>query len=285
MSKVGIITDSIHGLPPEIIQKYDIRIAPMGVIINNKAYRDTVDITASQFYPLFKETKLPSSTNAVTPGEFLSIYSSLAKGTDSMLYIGVSKVLTATYNVALQTKNIFQEDHPNVKIELIDSKNCMGGLGFVVLEAARAAEAGKSLNEVIAVVNNMIPRVKYLSVLDTLRYLIRIGRMPKSAATEEKLRFRPVIARTDPGNDGNMEKLPPVEVDQALEKLLEMAGKYIDATKPVHAIIHYSEYREEADQFKQMFVAKYHPVELYLTEYSPAALSSTGLMTGISFYC
>jgi fatty acid-binding protein DegV len=48
MAKVGIITDSIHGLSPELIKKHDIRIAPMGVIINSKAYRDTIDITSTE---------------------------------------------------------------------------------------------------------------------------------------------------------------------------------------------------------------------------------------------
>lgn len=159
MSKVGIITDSIHGLPMELVKKFDIRIAPMGVIINNKAYRDTIDITSAQFYPLFKEARTPSSTNAATPGDFLGIYASLVQTTDSMIYIGVSKALTATYNIAHQTREMFLESHPHVKIELIDSKNCMGALGFLVLGAARAAEAGKSLTEISLLVQNLIPRL------------------------------------------------------------------------------------------------------------------------------
>ena len=282
MSKVGIITDSIHGLPDEIIKRYNIQIAPMGVIINNKAYRDTFDITSKQFYALFKEARTPSTTNAATPGDFLNIYLTLSKVTDSMVYIGVSKALTATYNVAQQTRELFIADHAGLKIELVDSKNCMGALGFLVLEAAKAAESGKSLAEILKTIGDMIPRVKYLSILDTLRYLIKIGRLPKTAASEEKLRFRPVIGMTN--NSGVMENFPPVEVEQAVEKLVELAGKYIDSDRPVHAIIHHSEYLEEAEQLKQMVISRFNPVEIYLSEYSPAALSSTGLMTGISFY-
>jgi DegV family protein with EDD domain len=282
MSRVGIITDSIHGLSPELIQKHDIRFAPMGVIINNKAYRDTLEITAAQFYPLFKEAKVPSSTNAATPGDFLEIFNSLAEITDKMVYIGVSKALTATYKIAEQTREMFLAEHPGVKVELIDSQNCEGALGFLVLEAARSAEAGKSLSEVVNIVGDMIPQVKYLSVLDTLRYLVKIGRIPKAAASEEKLKFRPVIGMTD--NSGLMQNFPPVEVDKALENLLDLAGKYIKPGKPVHAMVHHSEYVEEAQELKELVVARFKPVELYVTEYSPAALSSTGLMTGLSFY-
>jgi DegV family protein with EDD domain len=282
MSRVGIITDSIHGLSPELVRKHDIRFAPMGVVVNNKAYRDTLEISASQFYPLFKEAKTPSSTNAATPGDFLEIYSSLAKITDNMVYIGVSKALTATYKVAEQTREMFLAEHPGVKIELMDSRNCEGALGFLVLEAARASEAGKSLSEIKAIVQSLMPRVKYLSVLDTLRYLLKIGRIPQAAASEEKLKFRPVIGMTD--NSGLMQNFPSIEVDKALEKLVDLAGNYIEPGKPVHAMVHYSEYLEEAQELKEMVVARFKPVELYLTEYSPAALSSTGLMTGLSFY-
>ncbi len=282
MSRVGIITDSIHGLSPELIERHNIRFVPMGVIINNKAYRDTLEITAAQFYPLFKEARTPSSTNAATPGDFLDIYNSLAQNTDSMVYIGVSKALTATFKIAEQTRAMFLAEHPQVKIELIDSQNCEGALGFLVLESARAAEAGQSLTEIADLIRDMIPRVKYLSVLDTLRYLIRIGRIPKSAASEEKLRFRPIIGMTD--NSGLMQNFPPAEVEKALENLIDLAEKYIKPGKPVHAIVHYSEYLEEAQELLKLVEARFKPVELYLTEYSPAALSSTGLMTGLAFY-
>lgn len=283
MARVGVITDSIHGLSSDLIRKYDIRIAPMGLNIGNKGYRDTVDITAAQFYPLFKEAKTPSTTSAATPGDFIAIFSDLAKNNRGMIYIGVSRALTATFKIAEQTRSMFLEDHPEAKIELIDSKNCMGAVGFLALEAARAAEAGKSLAEIMSLVQSMIPRVKYLSVLDTLRYLLKIGRIPQAAASEEKFKFRPIIGMTD--NSGVIQNFPPVEIDKALERLVEMAGKYIDPGKPVHAIIHHAEYVEEAEKIKQLFAAKYKPVELYVTEYSPAALSSTGLMSGISFYC
>jgi len=252
------------------------------VIVNNKAYRDTLEITAAQFYPLFKEARTPSSTNAATPGDFLDIYNSLSQSTDSMVYIGVSKALTATFKIAEQTRAMFLAEHPQVKIELIDSQNCEGALGFLVLESARAAEAGKSLNDIRDLIRDMIPRVKYLSVLDTLRYLIRIGRIPKSAASEEKLRFRPIIGMTD--NSGLMQNFPPAEVEKALENLIDLAEKYIKPGKPVHAIVHHSEYLEEAQELMKLVEARFKPVELYITEYSPAALSSTGLMTGLAFY-
>jgi DegV family protein with EDD domain len=282
MSKVAIITDSIHGLPPELIQKHNIKIAPMGVVVNNRGYRDMVDIFPAQFYPLFKQTTLPSSTNAASPGDFLEHYAALSRTTDSIIYIGVSKALTATYKSSEQAREIFLADHPRMKIDLIDSKNCEGALGFLVLEAARAAEAGRGLPEITDLVRSMLPRVKYLSIIDTFRYMLKIGRIPKSAASEEKLKFRPMIGMTN--NSGVMEYFPSVEVGKELERLTDIAAKLIQPGKPVHVIIHHSEYMEEAEQLKEVVVSRFQPVELYVAEYSPAALSSTGLMTGLAFY-
>lgn len=282
MSKVGIITDSIHGLPAELIQKYDIRVAPMSIVINNKGYKDMTEITPAQIYPLLRDAKKPWTTNAVMPGQFLEIFESLSQTGDSMLYIGVSMALTATFNIAQQAKDIFLEDHPGMSIEFIDSKNCMGALGFLLLEAARASETGKNLEEIKDLVDSLIPRVKYLAVLDTMKYLLSIGRISKSAVSEDRMNFRPMIGMTD--NSGTMQNFAPVESAQAMEKLVEMAAGLIEPAKPVHININFSDYVEEAQTLKQLALERFNPVEFYMSEYSPAALVSTGLMTGISFY-
>jgi len=282
MGKVGIITDSIHGLPAELIQKYGIRVASMGVNLNNKGYRDMIDIFPQELYQYLRGMSSPGTTSAATPGDFLKLYQSFPADTDSLIYIGVSKVLTATFENANQARQIFQETRPGVKIELIDSKNCMGAMGFVVLEAARAAEAGRSFPEVMAVIQNMIPRVKYLSVLETLDYLARIGRMPKGAATPQTSNLRPLIGNVD--NNGALRNFPPVPAPQAVNRLVELAATYIEPQKPVHAIIHFSDKLQEAEEVSKALAAKFQCNELYMSEYSPAALCATGTMTGLAFY-
>ena len=282
MGSIGILTESIHGLPPELIKKYDIQVVPMGVVFNNKGYRDTVDITAADCYKLLKEIKSPGSTSTPSPGDFVNVFESLARKTDSIIYIGVSKALSATHDIARQAREMFQSDHPGIKIELIDSKNCIGAIGFLVLEAARAAESGKSLTETVEIVQSMIPRVKYLAVLDTLEGLVRIGRMPKSAVSDATANVRPIIGMTD--NSGTVQNLTAMPRQMALEKLVELAGKYLAPDKPVHAMVHYSEYRQEAEELKKLVTSRYNCVEFYMSEYTPAALCSTGLMTGLSVY-
>jgi uncharacterized protein len=281
-NSAGIVTDSIHGLPPELIREYNIQVAPMGVNVNNKGYRDMVDIQPADMYKLLTTMKTPGTTNAASPGDFLKIYNDLAQNTSGILYIGVSKILSATFNIALQARGMCLADHPEVRIELLDSKNCMGGLGFQVLEAALSVLSGKSLDEVIATAQGMMPRVKYFSVLNTLEGLVKIGRMPASVLNNKTSNLRPVICMA--GDSGNVQNMTPVPTAQALEKLMDMVGGQIQPDKPVHVIFHYSENRPEAEELKRLFTAKYKCIETYMSEYSPAALCSTGLMSGLAFY-
>jgi DegV family protein with EDD domain len=143
MSRVGVITDSIHGLPPELVREYDIRVAPMGVNVMGRGYWDMIDITPAQFYPMLKQMSTGGSTNAPSPGHFLQIYEALSRITDSMVYISVSRAITATYDNAKIARQIFSAEHPGINIELIDSKNGAGAQGLLTLEAVPGSPGRK----------------------------------------------------------------------------------------------------------------------------------------------
>ncbi|MBN1192015.1 MAG: DegV family EDD domain-containing protein [Dehalococcoidales bacterium] len=282
MSIPGVITDSIHGLPQELVREYDIRVAPMGVTIDGKGYWDMVDITPAKFYPMLKKMNVSSGTNAPSPGHFLRIYESLSRITDSMVYISVSKAITATFENAKMARQMFLYDHPDIKIELIDSKNGAGAQGLLALEAARAAREGKSLPGIVELVQELIPRVKYLSVLETAKYLMRLGEVSRTAQNEDKAGSRPIGGMID--NSGLFRIITHAAAQQALDKLLELAGSLIEPGKQVHAIIQYSENVQEAEDLEKQFLSRFNCCELFKSEYTPTSLCSTGLMTGLSFY-
>jgi len=282
MSRVGVITDSIHGLPAEVIQQYNIRVVPMGVKIMGKGYWDMIDITPALFYPMLKTMTVASGTNAPSPGHFLKVYESLAQVTDCMIYISVSKIITATYNNAQIARRLFLEDHPSIQIELIDSKIGAGAQGLLALEAARAAQKGQNLTQIVRLVQDLIPRAKYLSVLETAKYLMRLGEVAKTPSNEDKTGHRPIGGMVD--NNGLYRIITHAETPQALDKLLELASGFVEHGKTVHAIIQYSENITEGEELKNRFLSRFNCCELYMSEYTPTALCSTGLMTGLSFY-
>jgi DegV family protein with EDD domain len=285
ISLVRIITDTTNCLPPELIKKYEILVVPVGLVIEGKFYRDMVDMTPADFWKIFPDLKDPPSTNAANPGDFLTAFEEAGKSSPDILCILVSKALTATFESAYQARRTVRNDHPEFNIEIIDSHTSAGALGFIVLEAARAAQEGKSLEEVMEVTQDMISRVIYLSALDTLKYMIRLGRAPRnSSGIGEIFNVKPIVGFID--DSGLTEVIARVRGKQkSLEKLVDLVDKYVDTRKPLHFLIHYSNCKEDAEELQKLVIARYKKyAELYVTEYSPTMATHTGPIVGMAFY-
>lgn len=153
----------------------------------------------------------------------------------------------------------------------------------MVLEAARAAQAGKSREEIIRIVQDISSRVIYLSSIETLKYLIRTGRAFRGASFGDMMNIKPIIGFID--DSGYIEVIARVRgKENAIPKLVDMVKEYADVRKPLHAIFHYSNCKDDAEHLKNLVTQKYHCSEVYLTEYSPVMVSTTGPMFGLSFY-
>jgi len=282
MAKVGIVTDTTSCLPPELVKKLDIRIAPVGLVIGGQHYKDT-ELTNEEFWRLFYAANGASSTAAASPGDFASIFEELSQSSDSIVCILVSKALSATLEAATQGKKLVQEKNPRVNIEVVDSRTSAGALGFIVLEAARAAKAGKSLKEVVQVANDMIPRVKFITAMDTLKYLIRTGRAPKTAVIGDLLGVKPIIGMVS--NTGLVENLGRVRGKQkALAKIAELARQHIEPGKKVHAMFHYTDGVAAGETLRDIVTAQVDCDEVYLTPYTPVMASATGPVVALAFY-
>jgi len=283
MSKVGIVTDSTNCLPLELIKEYGIRVVPVGMVIEGKPYRDLVDITLDEFQSMIDSLEKEPTTTAANPGDFLNVFTELTESTDSIVCILVSKVLTATQESAYQARRLIRAEHPELNIEIIDSKTSAGALGFIVLEAARAAQQNKSLQEVVAVAQDMVFRVVYLATLDTLTYLMRIGRAPKVTSIGEMLGVKPIIGFVD--DTGLLDVVARVRgKKKSLATLVELVEKYVDTDKPIHAMVHYTDGLEQAEELRNLLVSRYNCVEMHLTQLSPVMVSAAGPLVGLSVY-
>lgn len=253
------------------------------MVIEGKHYRDQVDITIEEFWPNFYNLKAQPSTTGCNPGDFLNIFTELAKKTDNIVCILVSRVLSATQESAYQAKRILRTQLPHLNIEIVDSKTSAGALGFTVLEAARAAREGKSLAEVAEVARQMVSRVYYLAALDTLKYLINIGRAPRGAQLGEVIHIKPIVGFVD--DTGLLEVVARVRGSyQSLAKLVDLVKKYADPDKPLHAMIHYTDGVKVAEELKEMILSKYRCAEVFVTRYTPVMITATGPTVGLAFY-
>jgi DegV family protein with EDD domain len=192
---VKIVTDSVADLPPQVAKELGITVIPLNVRFGTDVYRDGIDITTEQFYQRLKRDRALPVTSVPSPATFAEAYERLAEETDEILAIILSSKLSGTYDVALQSIGLMKR---KCRVEVIDSQTATMAEGFVVMKAAKAAQAGAGLDEVVAIARSTMPRVDFLSAFDTLEYLKRGGRIGAAQAFMGSiLKINPIITLRD----------------------------------------------------------------------------------------
>jgi len=282
MSEIAFVTDTISCLPPHLIDDFGIKIVPTCLIINGKSYRDGIDINNDDFWKQF-DSMQNFSTNAALPGDFIKTFKEAGKKADNIICTLVSKALSATNAAAVQAQKLLKVENPELNIEIIDSRTGTGAEGFIVLEGARAYRAGKNLAEVKQVMNDMIPRVKWVNAMETTKYLIKIGRAPKTIPAEVFLQVKPMIAMLH--STGLVEDIGAARSkEESFQKMVDMIGENTDLSRPRHVNVHYTNNIEDGRQLVSMVKARYNPVEIYLTPYSAVMCGTTGPCNAIAFF-
>ena len=190
---IKIVTDSTSYIADEYIKKYDIKLVSLNVIINGVSSRE-IDIENEVFYEEIKNSKeIPKSSQPI-PNEMLNTFKEIVKDGDSIVGIFLSSKMSGTYSNANMIKDMILEDYPDAEIHILDSKtNCMQ-MGFAVIEAARTASEGKSINEVINAANHVINNSRFLFTPETLEYLKKGGRIGGAAALfGNALQIKPIL--------------------------------------------------------------------------------------------
>ena len=194
---IKIITDSTCYLPDEYIDKYQISIASLNVLLNGKSYRET-DLNNDWFYKeMSKSPTIPTSSQPSIDELYKVIECQVKKGHD-VIGIFLSSDMSGTFSTSLLVKDMILENYPDANIVMIDSRsNCMQA-GFVVLSAAKAVDENKSLDEVLFIIKNVIENSKFIFVPDSLEYLKKGGRIGSAAALlGSLLQIKPILTVED----------------------------------------------------------------------------------------
>ena len=194
---IKIVTDSTSYIPEEFINKYDISVVSLNVIMNGESIRE-VDLDNETFYSKMEEsTEIPSSSQP-SPDEIYNTFENIIKEGNSIVGIFISLNMSGTVSSANLIKNMLLEKYPTAHIEIVDSRsNCMQ-MGYVAIEAAKAAAAGKSMEEVIDVCTSVINNSRFLFTPDTLDYLKKGGRIGGASALLGTLfQIKPILTVCD----------------------------------------------------------------------------------------
>lgn len=277
MSKIAIVTDSTVCLPQELVQRYGIHVVPTCIHRGKEAFRDGVDITPKQVYQWLREgCRLTTSQPSI--GEFHQFFAELSKRSEAIVSIFIGAGLSGTYSSALHATTLL-EDFP---IRVIDSQTVSMAHGFVVLAAARAAEAGATLAQIVEASKAMIPRVNLLAALETLEYVRRSGRVPAIAALAGSLLKISPIVEVKEGQVGIFATVRTKR--RALERLLEEAKRRMGDSL-VHAAIIHGDVLEEAERLKEQVVQRFDLAELYIADIPPVLAVHAGPEAlGLIFY-
>ncbi len=277
---IRLVTDSMAQLPAEIVRQYNIAIVPVCVIFNGKPYREGIDITNEEFYRRLAAADILPTTTQPSPGDFQQVYQRLADEGADIISIHPPQTLSGTINSARQAAALVE----GVRITPVEVPWIAPAQGFIVVEAARAIEAGADYDEVLKLIDDLIPRQHLVFALDTLEYLHKGGRIGGAQALlGSLLRVKPILFL----KDGRVEPLDRVRTwkrvpDRLLELMSDMLGP---GNGPVHVGVIHARNEAAAAKLAEEIYRRFPVAELHTTELGPVIGTHTGPgALGVAFY-
>ena len=189
---IKITADSTCDLTPELVERYNVEVFPLTVILNDKSLKDGVDVYADDLYRHVEATGNLPTTSANSVGEYQDRFAVLSAEHEAVIHINISSEFSSCY----QNACIAAEEFENVYV--VDSRNLSTGHGHVVIEAALAAQRGLSAPEIVDYLNDLTGRVEASFILDQLAYMVKGGRCSTVAALGANLlKLKPCIEVKD----------------------------------------------------------------------------------------
>jgi DegV family protein with EDD domain len=209
---VDIVTDSCADLSPELISRFNIRVLPLQVFIDNRTIPDGT-ISPQELFNLVDKTGELPKTSAPSIKEFLEFF----EPADEIIYIGISSKLSATLPNGILAAHQLPQKH----IHIVDSKNLSTGIGLLVLKAAELRDQGWTTADIVREIQATVPHVHTSFVIETMDYLYKGGRCTAlQAIVGSVLKIRPIIEVRPDGTLGVKAKVRGSR-RKALDTMLE----------------------------------------------------------------
>lgn len=267
MPNVKIVTDSLADIPSGLAKELDITQVPCIVRFGDEEFRDRVDLPPTEFYRRLVASPILPTTSQPSVGTFEQVYRQLGEKTNEIVSIHVIGDLSGTLNAArLAAKNL-----PHIKIELVDSRQVSMGMGWLAILAARAAQAGQTLAQIRTLVEDAIPRVHIIGMLDTLQYAQRGGRLGKGQAlVGTLLNVKPLLSVV-------RGEIVPVENVRTLKRALERLVEIVLTSGPIQdlSVIHAAA-PNYADQLHEVLAETFPDEHILMSETGPVLGTHTG---------
>ena len=259
---VKIVTDSTSDIPAEIAENLGITIVPCYVRFGKEVFRDGVDLSTVEFYKKLAVSDSHPNTSQPSPGDFLDCYNKLAGSTDSIVSIHISSKISGVYSSAIQAKKLVDS---KCRIEVVDSLFNSAGLGLITITAAKLANSGANLETVLTEVKRAISEVRMLGIFDTLKYMIRGGRITKFKGTlAGVIGVKPMLTFRDG-------EVVQSGLARTYSKGMDKLVTFVKDNMPVTSIsISHSDFKEGAVKLKERLADIFPEERIFISELGPA---------------
>ncbi|WP_053361856.1 DegV family protein [Bacillus sp. FJAT-27251] len=270
---VKIMADSASDLPLEFFEQNDVTLFPLKVLIDGIEYEDLRTIQPQEVYEKIRSGNLPKTSQA-SPASFKEVFTEMAVNKEQGIYIAFSSQLSGTYQTAVLISEQVKEEYPDFDLTIIDTKCASLGCGLVVMEAVKAAQAGKSKEEIVNDAVFRAQHMEHLFSVDDLDHLAKGGRVSRASAfLGGLLNIKPLLNVEDG-------KLVPLEKIRGRKKLLRriielMHERGTSLDSQMVAISHADD-EATALEMKELIAKEFGTCEVFISPIGAAIGSHTG---------
>jgi DegV family protein with EDD domain len=272
------MTDSTADLPQDYCDKKGLRVLGMTITVDGVAFETVGEnrLTSSDLLQKM-ETGGQATTSAISSGDFKKAFEEATADGSELLYLAFSSGLSGTYQSALIARDMLREENPGAEIVVLDTLAAASGEGYLVGEAVRLREAGKSLTETVEVLSALTKRLRSWFMVDDLHHLARGGRIPKTTAVLGTLAsIKPVL---DVDTEGKLRQVAKVRGwKKAVNSLIAESLNSFDEDYPLIIVAH-SNALEPANAIKQQFLDAKTTIQVEVRPLGPVIAAHTGAGT------
>lgn len=174
MNKIMIVTDSCSDIRNDDVARYDVEVVPMNITFGDENYQEGVNLTVEEFYKKLTSSRVFPKTSQPSPELFESVFLRAKAEEREVLVLCISSGLSGTIQSANLAASLAEyEDH----IHIVYTLQCLTGLRLLIKEACKLRDEGKSIQEIVEVLEDIKHRIRYFSICDTLEYFHKGGRL------------------------------------------------------------------------------------------------------------
>ncbi len=281
--RLAVVTDSSACLPPDILQALEIITVPLAFQFDGEEFLDG-QLPPHEFYRRLEASRQPASTAAPGPGEFLDAFRQAGEaGATTVLCLTLAADYSATFDAAAGAAETAKAELPEQRVRVVDTGGLAMTHGFAVLEAARAAQAGASLEDAAELARGVAGRAEMIGVLDTMRFLVKSGRVPWIVHwAASVLRIRPVIA-FEGGKPRSIARVRTAA--KGMEELVRYLRRKAGPPERIHVAVMHANAPERAAELAERVREAISPAELIVAEFTAVMGVHTGPgFLGLAFY-